>query len=35
MFPSTDGAEDFFMGLLDDDEDWAIGQGVDMDTSHT
>jgi hypothetical protein len=31
MYPSTDGAEDFFMSLMDD-EDWAIGGGVDMDT---
>ena len=32
MFPSTDGAEDFFMSLMDD-EDWAIGEGIDMDTA--
>eukprot|EP00980_Cylindrotheca_fusiformis_P013091 scaffold3281_cov129-Cylindrotheca_fusiformis.AAC.10 len=33
MFPSGDGAaEDFFISLIDD-EDWAIGEGVDMDPS--
>jgi hypothetical protein len=32
MFPAGDGAEDFFMSLIDD-EDWAIGGGVDMDTA--
>jgi hypothetical protein len=32
MFPSGDGAEDFFMSLIED-EDWAIGGGVDMDTA--
>jgi hypothetical protein len=33
MFPSGDGAaEDFFIGLIND-EDWAIGEGVDMDPS--
>jgi len=32
MFTGPDGtsAEDFFVGLMDD-EDWAIGEGVDMD----
>ncbi|CAJ1946096.1 unnamed protein product [Cylindrotheca closterium] len=28
--PGDGGAEDFFMSLIDD-EDWAIGEGVDMD----
>ena len=32
MFPSGDGAEEFFIGLMED-EDWAIGEGVVMDTS--
>ena len=32
MFPAGDGAEDFFMSLIED-EDWAIGGGVDMDTA--
>ena len=33
MFPATEGSDDFFMSLMDD-EDWAIGGGVDMDTNH-
>jgi hypothetical protein len=33
MFPSGEGAEDFFMSLMDDEDDWAIGGGVDMDTA--
>ncbi|KAL3920366.1 MAG: hypothetical protein SGILL_003301 [Bacillariaceae sp.] len=33
MFPANDtAAEDFFVGLMDD-EDWAIGEGIDMDTT--
>jgi len=33
MFPSGDGAaEDFFMSLIDD-EDWAIGEGIEMDST--
>ena len=32
MFPTTDGSEDFLMSLIDDG-DWAIGEGVDMDTA--
>jgi hypothetical protein len=32
MFPSGDGAaEDFFISLIND-EDWAIGEGIDMDS---
>lgn len=33
MFPSGDGAEEFLMSLIDDG-DWAIGEGVDMDTTN-
>jgi hypothetical protein len=34
MFPAGDSAaEDFFVGLMDEEEDWAIGEGVDMDTT--
>lgn len=34
MFPAGDtAAEDFFVGLMDDEEDWAIGEGIDMDTT--
>jgi hypothetical protein len=32
MFPAGDGAEEFFMSLIED-EDWAIGGGVDMDSA--
>jgi hypothetical protein len=32
MFPPLDPAEDFFMSLMDN-EDWVIGEGVDMDTT--
>ena len=33
MFGSGDGAaEDFFMSLIDE-EDWAIGEGIDMDAT--
>jgi hypothetical protein len=33
LYSSADAAaEDFFVGLMDD-EDWAIGEGVDMDTT--
>jgi hypothetical protein len=33
MFAANDtAAEDFFVGLMDD-EDWAIGEGIDMDTT--
>lgn len=33
MFTSGDGAEEFLMSLIDDG-DWAIGEGVDMDTTN-
>jgi hypothetical protein len=34
MFPTGDSAtDDFFVGLMDDEQDWAIGEGVDMDTT--
>ncbi|KAG7336543.1 bZIP transcription factor [Nitzschia inconspicua] len=34
MFPGGDAAaEDFFVGLMDGAEDWAIGEGIDMDTT--
>ena len=32
MFPNDGTADDFLMSLVD--EDWAIGEGVDMDTSN-
>lgn len=32
MFPAGE-AEDFFVGLMDGEEDWAIGEGIDMDTT--
>lgn len=32
MFPAADGSDDFLMSLIDDG-DWAIGEGVDMDTA--
>lgn len=32
MFSAADGAEDFLMSLIDDG-DWAIGEGIDMDTT--
>lgn len=32
MFSTSDGTEDFLMTLIDDG-DWAIGEGVDMDTA--
>jgi hypothetical protein len=33
MFPGGDGAAaDFLVGLMDED-DWAIGEGIDMDTT--
>lgn len=32
MFPNDGTADDFLMSLVD--EDWAIGEGVDMDTTH-
>ena len=31
MFPTGESAEEIFMSLMD--EDWAIGEGVDMDTA--
>ncbi|CAB9496535.1 Basic region leucine zipper [Seminavis robusta] len=32
MFPTDGTADDFLMSLVDD-EDWAIGEGIDMDTA--
>jgi hypothetical protein len=32
MFPNDGTADDFLMSLVD--EDWAIGEGIDMDTSN-
>jgi hypothetical protein len=32
MFPSGESAEEIFMSLMND-EDWAIGEGIDMDSA--
>jgi len=32
MFPNDGTADEFLMSLVD--EDWAIGEGIDMDTSN-
>eukprot|EP00525_Craspedostauros_australis_P010567 CAMPEP_0198111884 /NCGR_PEP_ID=MMETSP1442-20131203/3807_1 /TAXON_ID= /ORGANISM="Craspedostauros australis, Strain CCMP3328" /LENGTH=167 /DNA_ID=CAMNT_0043768487 /DNA_START=31 /DNA_END=534 /DNA_ORIENTATION=- len=33
MFPAGDGSEDIFISLMEDDQDWVIGEGIDMDTT--